>query len=72
VVSAERFADHPVALGDPDRSAHRRYDITAASAYIVRPDGHIGHRSRPVHTDTLLADLATRLPGAALPATTDA
>jgi 2-polyprenyl-6-methoxyphenol hydroxylase-like FAD-dependent oxidoreductase len=64
VISAERFADHPATLGDPDRSAHRQYGITFAAAFVVRPDGYIGYRGRPVIADRLLADLATRLPGA--------
>jgi 2-polyprenyl-6-methoxyphenol hydroxylase-like FAD-dependent oxidoreductase len=61
VVSAERFADHPAALGDPARSAHRQYGITAASAFVVRPDKYIGYRGRPVDADRLMADLARRL-----------
>jgi len=65
VVSAERFADHPMALGDPDRSAHRQYGMTASSAFVIRPDAHIGYRGRPVDAERLLADLAVRLPGAA-------
>jgi hypothetical protein len=64
VITAERFADHPAAVGDPDRLAHRQYGITAASAYVVRPDGHIGYRGRPVDGDRVIADLAARLPGA--------
>ena len=64
VITAERPADHPAALGDPDRSAHRQYGITAASAYVIRPDGHIGYRGRPIEADRLMADLAGRLPGA--------
>ncbi|MGH3769871.1 MAG: hypothetical protein ACRDRW_00480 [Pseudonocardiaceae bacterium] len=64
VISAERFADHPSALGDPDRSAHRQYGIEPASAYVIRPDGHVGYRGRPVGADALMADLAARLPGA--------
>ena len=61
VVSAERFADHPAALGDPDRSAHRQYGIDAASAFVVRPDKYIGYRGRPVDIDRLQTDLARRL-----------
>jgi 2-polyprenyl-6-methoxyphenol hydroxylase-like FAD-dependent oxidoreductase len=61
VVSAERFADHPAALGDPTRSAHRQYGVTAASAFIVRPDSYIGYRG-PADADRLVADLAQRLP----------
>lgn len=62
VISAERFADHPLALGDPDRSAHRQYGITEASAFVIRPDKHIGYRGKPLDADRLMADLAGRLP----------
>ena len=48
VVTAERFADHPAALGDPTRSAHRQYGVASASAFVVRPDKYIGYRGRPV------------------------
>lgn len=64
VVTAERFADHAAALGDPTRSAHRQYGITSACAFIVRPDKYIGYRGRGVDGDRLLADLARRLPAA--------
>jgi hypothetical protein len=63
VISAERFADHPLALGDPDRTAHRQYGITSAGAFVVRPDAHIGYRGRPIDADRLTADLSARLPG---------
>jgi 2-polyprenyl-6-methoxyphenol hydroxylase-like FAD-dependent oxidoreductase len=62
VVTAERFADHPAALGDPMRSAHRQYGVTSASAFVIRPDKYIGYRGRPVDADRLMADLARRLP----------
>jgi 2-polyprenyl-6-methoxyphenol hydroxylase-like FAD-dependent oxidoreductase len=61
VVTAERFADHPAALGDPTRSAHRQYGVTSASAFVVRPDKYIGYRGRPVDVDRLRADLDRRL-----------
>jgi hypothetical protein len=62
VVTAERFADHPAALGDPTRSAHRQFGTTSACAFIVRPDAYIGYRGRPVDADRVMADLARRLP----------
>jgi hypothetical protein len=62
VVSAERFADHPAALGDPMRSAHRQYGMTAAGVFVVRPDKYLGYRGRPVDVDRLMADLDRRLP----------
>jgi hypothetical protein len=63
VISAERFADHPTELADPDRAAHRRWGVEAAAAFVIRPDAYLGYRGRPVHADTLAADLVTRLPG---------
>jgi hypothetical protein len=62
VVSAERFADHPAALGDPMRSAHRQYGIASACAFVVRPDKYIGYRGRPADVERLMDDLARRLP----------
>jgi 2-polyprenyl-6-methoxyphenol hydroxylase-like FAD-dependent oxidoreductase len=63
VISTERFADHPAAVGDPDRSAHKRYGVDRAAAFVVRPDLHIGYRGVP-DEDEVLADLVQRLPGA--------
>ncbi|MBP1822282.1 FAD-dependent monooxygenase [Mycobacterium sp. OAE908] len=78
VITAERFADHPAALGDSTRSAHRQYGVTAASAFVVRPDSYIGYRGRPVDAERLLSDLARRLsrgasprPGTPAPATAE-
>ncbi|HKH51271.1 MAG TPA: FAD-dependent monooxygenase [Mycobacterium sp.] len=65
VVTAERFADHPAALGDPTRSAHRQYGVASASAFVIRPDKYIGYRGRPVDADRLRADLKRRLPSRA-------
>ena len=48
---------------DPDGAAHERYGIQRAAAFVVRPDLHIGFRSTPINPDSLLADLAERLPG---------
>jgi hypothetical protein len=61
VISAERFADHPVALGDPTRTAHRQYGVASACAFVIRPDAYIGYRGRPVDLDRLSADLSRRL-----------
>lgn len=61
VVSAERFADHPLILSDADRSAHKTYGVSRASAFVVRPDAHIAYRSNPVDADQLIADLTDRL-----------
>ncbi|WP_314174005.1 FAD-dependent monooxygenase [Streptomyces winkii] len=64
VISAEPLAGHPLALGDTDRSAHRQYGMASAGAFVVRPDGHVGYRGRPIDAGRLTADLAARLPGA--------
>ncbi|AKK30660.1 FAD-dependent monooxygenase [Mycobacterium sp. EPa45] len=48
VVSTERLADHPAALWDPTRSAHRQYGVTEPSAFVIRPDKYISYRGRPV------------------------
>jgi hypothetical protein len=61
VVTAERFADHPAALGDPTRSAHHQYGMTKPGAFVVRPDKYIGYRGRPAQLDQLVADLNRRL-----------
>jgi 2-polyprenyl-6-methoxyphenol hydroxylase-like FAD-dependent oxidoreductase len=64
VISTERAADHQAVVSDPDRSAHGRYGIERATAFVVRPDLHIGYRGTPIDADALLTDLAGRLPGA--------
>jgi 2-polyprenyl-6-methoxyphenol hydroxylase-like FAD-dependent oxidoreductase len=61
VITAERYADHPAALGDPTRSAHRQYGITFPCAFVVRPDKYIGYRGRPADVEQLTADLDRRL-----------
>jgi hypothetical protein len=61
VVTAERFADHPAAIADPTRAAHRQYGVASACAFVIRPDKYIGYRGRPVDVDRLMADLARRL-----------
>jgi 2-polyprenyl-6-methoxyphenol hydroxylase-like FAD-dependent oxidoreductase len=48
VVTAERFADHRSALGDPTRAAHRQYGMTGPGAFVIRPDKYIAYRGRPV------------------------
>jgi 2-polyprenyl-6-methoxyphenol hydroxylase-like FAD-dependent oxidoreductase len=62
VVTAEHFADHPAALVDSTRTAHRQYGAAAASVFVIRPDKYIGYRGRPVDADLLMADLGRRLP----------
>jgi 2-polyprenyl-6-methoxyphenol hydroxylase-like FAD-dependent oxidoreductase len=62
VVTAERFTDHPAAIGDPSRAAQSQYGIASACAFVIRPDKYIGYRGRPIDVDRLMADLARRLP----------
>jgi 2-polyprenyl-6-methoxyphenol hydroxylase-like FAD-dependent oxidoreductase len=65
VVSTERYADHPAIIGDQERAAHQRYGIgERSSAFVIRPDLHIGYRGHPIDADAIMADLKTRLPGA--------
>ncbi|MEO3873449.1 FAD-dependent monooxygenase [Nonomuraea sp. B12E4] len=64
VIGTERAAGHPALVEDPDRSAHTRYGLDRAAAFVIRPDLQIGYRGTPVDADALLADLAFRLPGA--------
>ncbi|SHH11764.1 FAD-dependent monooxygenase [Geodermatophilus nigrescens] len=47
-------------LSDPDGRFRAAYGITGAgtAAYVVRPDGHVGFRARPVREDTLREHLA--------------
>jgi 2-polyprenyl-6-methoxyphenol hydroxylase-like FAD-dependent oxidoreductase len=60
VISTSRLG----VVSDPDHSAHRRYGIERAAAFVIRPDLHIGYRGTPIDADALLRDLARRLPGA--------
>jgi|SRR5882757_194239 len=64
VVSTDRSASHPAVVSDLDRSAHGRYGVERAAAFVIRPDLHIAYRGTPIDVDSLLADLARRLPGA--------
>jgi 2-polyprenyl-6-methoxyphenol hydroxylase-like FAD-dependent oxidoreductase len=49
---------------DPHGAAHRRLGAQRPSCYLVRPDGHVGHRSQPADAEALLAHLGRWLPGA--------
>ena len=40
-------------LGDPQQALHERYDAEGDCLYLVRPDGYIGFRSRPVDRASL-------------------
>jgi hypothetical protein len=47
---------------DPDRATHRRYGAKGAALFLIRPDGYIGFRSRPVNSDATRAYLARIFP----------
>ncbi|GAA1684336.1 FAD-dependent monooxygenase [Fodinicola feengrottensis] len=61
VVSAERFADHPMVIGDLEREVHKTYAVEKASAFIVRPDSYLAYRSQPVSADQITAYLTSKL-----------
>jgi hypothetical protein len=49
-------------LVDGDDEAHRLYFARPGTAYLVRPDGHIGFRGPATAADALLAHLRAVLP----------
>jgi len=67
-----RYLDGPrvevVAIGgaestvdDPQGRMHEIWGAEAPTAFVVRPDGYVGYRGRPVSQALLVADLDTRL-----------
>lgn len=48
-------------LADADGAVHRRFGAGAECFYLVRPDGYVGHRERPIEPKRLEAELARRL-----------
>jgi len=51
----------PFVLADADGAVHRRFGAGAQCLYLVRPDGHVGHRERPIEPKRLEAELSRRL-----------
>jgi hypothetical protein len=49
------------ALGDATGEVHRLFGAGAACLYLVRPDGYVGHRARPIQVESLMAELASRM-----------
>nr|ASV46860.1 pentachlorophenol monooxygenase [uncultured bacterium] len=54
-------APGPCSLADATGAAHRRFGAGAACVYLVRPDGYVGHRARPIEVKSLKAELTARL-----------
>jgi len=44
-------------IRDRDRYFVQMYSAARSSAYIVRPDGHLGFASAGIHADALVAHL---------------
>ena len=44
-------------LHDPHGELHRRYGATRPTAYLIRPDGYVGHNGQPASWDGLRAHL---------------
>ena len=61
VVVAGEGTPGPFVLADGDGALHRRFGAGAECFYLVRPDGYVGHRERPIEPKRLEAELARRL-----------
>ncbi|WP_257463389.1 FAD-dependent monooxygenase [Archangium lipolyticum] len=51
----------PYTLADATGAVHRRFGAGAACLYLVRPDGYVGHRARPIQVKSLATELAARM-----------
>lgn len=61
VVVAGEGTPAPFVLADGEGAVHRRFGAGAECFYLVRPDGYVGHRERPIDPKRLEAELARRL-----------
>jgi 2-polyprenyl-6-methoxyphenol hydroxylase-like FAD-dependent oxidoreductase len=61
VVVAGEGTSAPSVLADGDGAVHRRFGAGTECFYLVRPDGYVGHRERPIEPKRLEAELARRL-----------
>ncbi len=61
VVVAGEGSPGPGVLADESGAMHRRFGARTACFYLVRPDGYVGHRARPVEPRHLATELARRL-----------
>ncbi len=66
VVVAGEVTPGPFVLADGEGALHRRFGAGAECFYLIRPDGYVGHRERPIEPRRLEAELARRMgpPGA--------
>ena len=51
--AAAPSAQHPPVVRDTDGAFRADYGVTGAAAYLIRPDGYVGFRSRPVDAEAL-------------------
>ncbi|HEX8437522.1 FAD-dependent monooxygenase [Archangium sp.] len=61
VVLAGEATPAPFVLADESGAVHRRFGAGAECFYLVRPDGYVGHRERPLEPKRLEAELSRRL-----------
>ncbi|QRK09948.1 FAD-dependent monooxygenase [Archangium violaceum] len=61
VVVAGEGMPAPFVLADEGGALHRRFGAGAECFYLVRPDGYVGHRERPIEPKRLEAELTRRL-----------
>jgi 2-polyprenyl-6-methoxyphenol hydroxylase-like FAD-dependent oxidoreductase len=61
VVVAKAGQALPAVLEDPQGVLHRRFGAGSACLYLVRPDKHVGYRSRPIDVERLEAELTARM-----------
>jgi hypothetical protein len=50
--AGDATADAAILL-DPERTVHERYGARSECAYVIRPDGYVGHRSMPTQTERI-------------------
>jgi 2-polyprenyl-6-methoxyphenol hydroxylase-like FAD-dependent oxidoreductase/heme-degrading monooxygenase HmoA len=48
---------NPPVVQDNGREFHATYGVTGTALYLVRPDGHVGFRSKPIDADALRSNL---------------
>ncbi|QRN98614.1 FAD-dependent monooxygenase [Archangium violaceum] len=61
VVVAGEGTPAPYVLADEGGAVHRRFGAGAECFYLIRPDGYVGHRERPIEQKRLEAELTRRM-----------